>query len=118
MAVTGLQAMAFVNPRFQSKQIRNYAVSDFLLYTEIAAKGAPLAELQKTWALYLKWKALADVNKEYSSANGTAFKSSVKFFYKEGADTDTPPTIVSAKGSDTKEAELKGVGQCEYFGLS
>ncbi len=115
-AVTGQVALSFVNARFKSKAIRNYAVSDFASYTEIAAKGTSLTELQKTWALYLKWAALADANPgEYSSANGKSFSNSVKFFYTEGGDTDTAPTIVSAKGANTKEAELKGVGQCEYF---
>src|SRR3954451_12313333 len=115
MPTSGKDALAFVTPRFQSKQIRDYAVSDFLLYSDMTAKGTTLADLQKTWALYLKWKTLADNNKEYYSANGTAFKKPVKFFYTEGADKTTPPTILDKKGAGTKEAELKGVGQCEYF---
>jgi hypothetical protein len=120
MPIAGKDAMSFVNQHFTSKQIRNYAVSDFLNYRDWAAAWAPWAEFQKTWALYLKWKALAAANHDYASANGTAFRIPVKFFYTEAAETDTvtdaaAPTLEGTQVTGSKPAELKGVGQCEYF---
>jgi hypothetical protein len=118
-------ALQYVNRlTFFAKDYRNWAVSDFLLYKDwIDPPITTLAEQQKTWALYLKWAALADSNpKTWSSSNGTAFNESAdvrKFRYTPGADKDTKPTLEpaskSALPSTQREVTLAGVGQCEYF---
>jgi hypothetical protein len=105
------------------KQFREYAVSDFLLYRDwIEPPITSLDELQKTWALYLKWKALCDANpSQWSSSNGQQFTQSPsarKFRYINGASSKIAPTLhlmTDPRQPGMKEAELKGVGQCEYF---
>jgi hypothetical protein len=117
-------AMKYVNRLTTfAKQLRDYAVSDFLLYRSwIEPPVTSLDELQKTWALYLKWKELCKANpSQWSSSNGQPFSASPaarKFRYIKGGAADVAPTLYSM--TDPKlpgmiDAELKGVGQCEYF---
>lgn len=135
MAIKVDDALKFVKPHISEvKKLREFAVSDFLGYIDIVKEHAPLEELQKTWALYLKWTALCAIDKgKYYSANGSAFKPEVSFVYKMGASEDEAPTLIDkvktlkehaaatkAKEVDLKkdgyrEAILRGVGQCEYF---
>jgi hypothetical protein len=93
---------------------REYAVSDFLNYRTMIQDHMEVQELQKTWALYLKWKMMCDANpQQWSSANGRAFTVNLpvqKFNYTLGT-KDTPPTL----GTGAQMAIVKGVGQCEYF---
>lgn len=135
MAIKVEDALKFVKPHISEvKKLRDYAVSDFLGYIDIVKDYAELEEVQKTWALYLKWKDLCNSDKaKYSSANGTAFKPEVQFVYKVGKTVAEAPTLVdkvktikehatNTKGKEVdlkkdgyREATLRGVGQCEYF---
>ena len=123
MALQLKEAQAYVNRCIgvMKGPYRNYAVSDFINYIDwIEPPKATLADLQKTWALYLKWAALCKANHQYGSANGTAFSPQMvkKFWYTPGASAKNEPTLHAQKPNPqglAKEIELKGVGQCEYF---
>jgi hypothetical protein len=125
MALLIATALQYVNPlTFFAKDYRNWAVSDFALNRDwIDPPVTSLDELQKTWALYLKWAALCDTNlTTWSSSNGKAFAESPdtrKFRYTLGKDKDTAPTLEPASKAalpgTQREVTLAGVGQCEYF---
>ena len=107
-------ALKYVNLKTSSaKKYREYAVSDFSNYIEPLKKHIPPAELQKTWALYLKWSGLCKANaQQWSSANGQAYVTNEparKFNYTMSA--AKAPTL----GSGAQKAVVNGVGQCEYF---
>ena len=107
-------ALKYVNLKTSgAKKYREYAVSDFSNYIEEIKKHIPPAELQKTWALYLKWSGLCKANaQQWSSANGQAYVTNEparKFNYTMSA--AKAPTL----GSGAQKAVVNGVGQCEYF---
>ena len=107
-------ALKYVNLKTGgAKKYREYAVSDFSNYIDNIKKHMPPAELQKTWALYLKWAGLCRANaQQWSSANGQAFvtnEAARKFNYSMSA--SKAPTL----GSGAQKAVVNGVGQCEYF---
>jgi hypothetical protein len=108
-------ALKYVNAKTKAAdKFREYAVSDFLRYKKDVEKVTTAEELQKTWALYLRWKKMCDANyQQWYSPNGQAFDTDLKsrtFNYTEGSPS-TGPTI----GSGPKQAVVKGIGQCEYF---
>lgn len=111
-----------------AKNFRNYAVSDFLGYTDWVRPSktkfvVTIDEFQKTWALYNWWKEKCKADAaSWSSANGTAFNHKEelrKFLYKPGASEQLEPAVTTWKKAPFpighKEAKLDGVGQCEYF---
>jgi hypothetical protein len=107
-------ALKYVNLKTSgAKKYREYAVSDFSNYIDQIKNHISPAELQKTWALYLKWAGLCKANaQQWSSANGQPFatnEAARKFNYTMGA--STAPTL----GSGAQKAVVNGVGQCEYF---
>jgi len=68
------------------------------------------AELQKSWALFLKWHDRSD------PGGGAAYPKPVDFYYTEGTNKTTAPTInVEKTTKGAKAAQLKGFGQCNYF---
>ena len=122
MALTLTQALSYTkkNIGMIKSAYRNYAVSDFLGYRDwIAPPIVTLADLQKTWALYLKYMALSGADHSYGSSNGTPYGvNAKKFWYTPGADATTAPTLHAGRPTPqglATEIELKGVGQCEYF---
>ncbi len=125
-------AMKYVKSRTVfAKKFRNYAVSDFVLYNEWirpskTANKVPLAEFQKTWALYLWWVAKCKADSgAWSSANGASFSGkpepSRKFLYQPSGSETVAPTVDAWKkgpwSGGIQEAKLDGVGQCEYFAM-
>jgi hypothetical protein len=107
-------ALKYVNLKTSAaKKYREYAVSDFSNYIDQLKNHVTSAELQKTWALYLKWSGLCKANaQQWSSANGQAFATNEgarKFNYTMKA--SAAPTL----GSGAQKAVVNGVGQCEYF---
>jgi hypothetical protein len=109
------EALKYVNTKTRSaNKFREYAVSDFSRYKEQVEQLTTADELQKTWALYLKWTNMCVGNyQQWYSANGQAFstnESARKFNYTPGS-ADTGPTI----GTGPKQATVNGIGQCEYF---
>ena len=107
-------ALKYVNLKTSAaKKYREYAVSDFSNYVDQIKKHIPPAELQKTWALYLKWAGLCKANaQQWSSANGQAYatnEAARKFNYTMSA--SKAPTL----GAGAQKAVVNGVGQCEYF---
>lgn len=113
------EALLHVRSMLAPDKYRNYAVSDFARYRSIVEKNASAAELQKTWALYLKWVALSKANPgTYGSPNGKPFNPTKKFRYERGGGKDGAPKLcpdTQQLGGEVREAELHGVGQCEYF---
>ncbi len=115
------QAMDHVNRRIPDnlrRKYRNYAISDFLPYRSWLST-APLAECQKSWALFLKWNLLCNANRSKWGAGqaGKDFGSgdpSTRFCYDHGANHTQAPTI-AANGAH--QATLQGVGQCGYFAV-
>ena len=117
MATTGIVALTYTTTRCRPDRFQGFAVSDFLGYRTMVANRMPLAELQKTWALYLKWKALANTDGRYSSANGKTFDRPVRVFYTAGPNRNTAPTIHATNIAGASVTDLRGVGQCEYFAM-
>lgn len=107
-------ALKYVNLKTSgAKKYREYAVSDFSNYIDSIKKHMPPEELQKTWALYLKWAGLCTANaQQWSSANGQSYatnEAARKFNYTMNA--AKAPTL----GAGAQKAVVNGVGQCEYF---
>jgi hypothetical protein len=107
-------ALKYVNLKTGgAKKYREYAVSDFSNYVDSIKKHMPPEELQKTWALYLKWAGLCTANpQQWSSANGQSYATNEparKFNYTINA--AKAPTL----GVGAQKAVVNGVGQCEYF---
>jgi len=115
MAASQQDAINFVNLHCGAKKLapyRDYGVTDFLQYHRdpTIASQISLAEMQKSWALYLKWYERKD------AGGGSRYDKPIDFFYKEGGAKTTAPTInVDKQAAGAKAAQLKGFGQCNYF---
>ena len=113
MAASQENALYFVSLHCGARKAasyRDYGVTDFLGFYKEFTEVITKPEIQKTWALFLKWYERKD------PGGGAAYQKSVDFNYKDGADNNTAPTMnVDKQAAGAKAAQLKGFGQCNYF---